>query len=429
MANNRLFREEASKAVESPERLDESLKVISNFGWLALVVGGIIFIFTFVWGIWGAIEEKVQGLGLLTSNDAVPGVYPYAEGNVIEYYVKVGDAVKKGQLLARISLPGYESILRQNELTLNNLINNNKVLTEIEETDLTITLNAIEYEKLKLQLSIEDTQLQLKIYQEQANAAKDLYEDGVMSEDAYQDAVSNAVNYAKTVKQLQVQLDQLTTQVANAKTSFENNIQQRKLQIMNQKAQVDKSKEDIESYSKLTAGFDGTITEISISLNEAVSPSQPVILMEKGQGQDKPLEAIIYVSAIEAKKIQINDQAEVSPTIIRPSQHGAILGRVKYVSPYPVTTQRIQSLFSNQVFINEVTAQGTPLEVHIELLKDPSSPNGYKWTSGTGPDIPITNGTLTNGMVVVETRLPISYIMPFFRKLFLGEDSEGIYYD
>ncbi len=429
MANNKLFRDEASKAAESPDRLDESLKVISNFGWLALVAGFIIFVFAFVWGIFGAIEEKVQGLGLLTSNDAVPGVYPFAEGVVEKYMVKVGDKVKKGQVLATISLPGYESILKQDQLTLDNLVNNNQIMTGIEEADLNITLAAIEFNRIKMEATIEDTEKQLKIYQQQADSAKKLFDDGVMSEDAYQDALSTAVDYAKTLKQLQVQLDQLSTQTANTKTTFANNVQQRKLQIENQKAVIKKDRDDMEAYSKLIAGFDGTVTEISTMENEMVSPSQPVILIEKGQGQVKPLEAIVFVSSIEAKKIQVGDLAEVSPTIIRRSEHGAILGKVTYISPYPVTDQRINSLFSNQVFISEVTSQGSPLEVHIELTPDKSSKNGYKWTSGTGPDISISNGTLTNGMVVVETRQPISYIMPFFRKLFLGEDSEGIYYD
>ena len=54
------------------------------------------------------------------------------------------------------------------------------------------------------------------------------------------------------------------------------------------------------------------------------------------------------------------------------------------------------------------TRLGAPLEVVISLKRNPESPSGYAWTSGNGPDFPITPGTILSGSILVANQKPIS---------------------
>ena len=50
-----------------------------------------------------------------------------------------------------------------------------------------------------------------------------------------------------------------------------------------------------------------------------------------------PYDAIVFVPAGEGKKIDGNDQVEVSPTTVKREEHGFIRGRVVAVSELPAT--------------------------------------------------------------------------------------------
>jgi HlyD family secretion protein len=56
------------------------------------------------------------------------------------------------------------------------------------------------------------------------------------------------------------------------------------------------------------------------------------------------------------------------------------------------------------------------IEVLTELQVDRSTPSGYAWTSSRGPESRITVGTTANVEVEVESRAPISFLLPFLRE-------------
>jgi HlyD family secretion protein len=56
------------------------------------------------------------------------------------------------------------------------------------------------------------------------------------------------------------------------------------------------------------------------------------------------------------------------------------------------------------------------MEAVSELEADPSTPSGYAWTSSRGPGSKVTAGTTANVEVEVESRSPISFLLPFLRE-------------
>ena len=113
-----LFREVSLEKLSSPEQLDELIKVTSPRAWFALIAMGCILISAIVWGFLGSIPTKITGHGILLNNGGVTSVQHHTSGQVIDVRFKLGDLVKKGDVLARIELPQLVTEINSLQSTL-----------------------------------------------------------------------------------------------------------------------------------------------------------------------------------------------------------------------------------------------------------------------------------------------------------------------
>ncbi|MDF2672251.1 MAG: bacteriocin system secretion protein [Clostridiales bacterium] len=100
-----LFRKVSLDKLSSPEQLDELIKVTSTKAWFALMAIGCILISAIVWGFFGSVPTKISGQGILINNGGVFSVQHHTSGQVIDIRFKLGDMVKKGDVIARIEIP------------------------------------------------------------------------------------------------------------------------------------------------------------------------------------------------------------------------------------------------------------------------------------------------------------------------------------
>jgi HlyD family secretion protein len=122
-----------------------------------------------------------------------------------------------------------------------------------------------------------------------------------------------------------------------------------------------------------------------------------------------PMSALMFVGAGEGKALRIGMRADISPSTAPSSQYGSMSGVVTYISPLPLTQQRVVSLLGDRPgLVSSVARLGAPLEVAVTLQRNPSTPSGFAWTSGTGPGFQVTPGTLLTGSVTVSQQSPAS---------------------
>lgn len=100
-----LFRDVSLQRLSSPEQLDELIKVTSPRAWFALVAIGCILISAIAWGFLGSIPAKIYGHGILLNDGGVIYIKHHTSGQVIDNRFKLGDLVKKGDIVARIEVP------------------------------------------------------------------------------------------------------------------------------------------------------------------------------------------------------------------------------------------------------------------------------------------------------------------------------------
>ncbi len=109
--------------------------------------------------------------------------------------------------------------------------------------------------------------------------------------------------------------------------------------------------------------------------------------------------AVVHFTIADGGRVQPGMRVEVTPDSVERARFGSIIGKVRTVSAFPVTR-------------SEATPQ---IDVMVDLERDRSSPGGYRWSASSGPKMRIPPGTTATARVTVESRAPISYILPFLR--------------
>ena len=158
--------------------------------------------------------------------------------------------------------------------------------------------------------------------------------------------------------------------------------------------------------SAVTAPIAGTIAQIYVTPGTFVGPGTPIAEMLP---LESPMSALMFVGAGEGKSLQVGMRADISPSTASSSQYGSITGVVTDISPLPITQRGLVGLVGQRPgLISAVDDLGEPLEVTVTLQRNPNTPSGYAWTSGTGPSFDVTPGTLLSGTVLVSEQSPAS---------------------
>lgn len=157
-----------------------------------------------------------------------------------------------------------------------------------------------------------------------------------------------------------------------------------------------------ESFSEsVVSPAEGVVVEVVALPGRITDPGDPMVYL---QPDGAPLVVKGFIAATSSETITVGMPASVSPADApRKAQYGVILGRVSAISPTPVTAQRISFIVGgNASLVDYFLSEGPVIEVTIEMRQDPSTPSGYAWSIGQGPDIEVRAGTLSEATVMVR---------------------------
>src|SRR5918912_1009761 len=143
---------------------------------------------------------------------------------------------------------------------------------------------------------------------------------------------------------------------------------------------------------------DGIVVETYVHRGFPVQAESPVASVEPGVSE---LQAVLFVPIADVSGIQPGMVVHVSPVSASASQYGVLLGKVVYVSPFPASSLRLKALLADSDLVQYVSRGGPVHEVAVQLDRDPSTPSGFRWSSGSGPPGRLTTGTLVSADVVL----------------------------
>lgn len=148
----------------------------------------------------------------------------------------------------------------------------------------------------------------------------------------------------------------------------------------------------------------GTVATI-----ETTVPANGILV--SADGSDSNLQAVLYVSIADGKRIQPGMTARISPSTVRPEEFGMVLGTVTSVQQSPSTQADMLAVLGNDALVQSLAASGAIVEVRLALQADGSTASGYDWTSADGPPARLWGGVLSDGFVVVNQQHPIELVL------------------
>jgi HlyD family secretion protein len=172
-------------------------------------------------------------------------------------------------------------------------------------------------------------------------------------------------------------------------------------------------RKELQLASEVITPYAGEVLELKVYSGGAVSAGSPIVSI---QPISPALEAIVYLPSTQAKEVTPGMEVQVSPSSVRREEFGYMVGKVTFVADYPTTAAALMRNFQNDSLVQAITQKGPVNELRVELLPDRSSVSGFKWSSGGGPPVTISSGTVCNVNIVTREQQPVSLVLPIVRK-------------
>lgn len=170
-----------------------------------------------------------------------------------------------------------------------------------------------------------------------------------------------------------------------------------------------KTQELVNEY--IYSDYDGIVDEIMVETGSIINVGTPICSIRRTQNRDE-LTGVLYIPVEQGKRVEPGMSIQLSPNGVDTSQSGWLLGVVRSVSQYPISTTAMNKVLGNEQLVQYIlnNEQGAVMEVKFDLVKDENSESGYLWTSFVGKHKPITAGSFCTGSIIIDRVPPIEKV-------------------
>ncbi|XKH36747.1 biotin/lipoyl-binding protein [Azospirillum doebereinerae] len=413
--SDRLFRKAALDRLSSPEELDRLVILTKPRGWLALGATGALLGLAVGWGIVGTLPTRVSGPGILVnSGGRVFDAVAPASGLLVAPALRSGDAVKAGQLLARIDKLDLEQTLAHAQA----------VLAEREE-DLARRADRLDREAAAKRANFASRRAALRQVEAAAESRvqfmdsllrgqEDIAARGFTTRQRVEETRQDLAAARQKVSDARSQRLQIDTEELDMASRAEQTLSDGRDRVADARRHVEETRLHIEQNTRILSPTDGRVTEWKVAEGARVAAGTPVVSIESGGGR----------SATDAlRPARARQEAEARHGRPRRPLHRAQGGirhagrhRRRGVRLPPSTPQGMLAVLQNDRLVQQFSAKGPPFAVRVDLTRDAASPGGYRWSSGGGPPLTVTSGTPAEGEVTIREQPPLAFVIPALRK-------------
>lgn len=409
----RIFRKVALERLSSPEQLDQLVQVTRPGGWLALACFGVLIAATGAWSVLGSIPTTALGEGMLLRRGGVSELVTLAAGQVEVVLVDTGDALHRGQVVARVRQQGLQRQIEEARARLRSLRQEREQLADYVAEQRALRRRELEQRRATLEHSSDRLERERAILGEQVEAETALLEDGLITK---QTLLATQQRLNATRDQLAAQrleLGGLALVDLEEEQRLTQELQVRDTAVRDAELNLRELQASLEENVEVIAPDDGRVLELMADPGDVVQVGDPLLSFESA-GEE--LVAVLFVPASEGKKIRPGMRAQVAPATVKREEHGYLEGEVTWVAEYPSTTRGMLRLLANESLVTRLIADGPPIQVNVRLERDPATPTGFAWTSSRGPDLEISSGTLAAGRLIVREDRPLEWLVPAARE-------------
>ncbi len=420
MNQTSIFRKTSLERLSSPEQLDTLMTVTRPIGWLALLAMLAVIVLVGFWSVYGVLPDKVSGSGILIKSGGVYEIVASSAGQISDIRVTDGETIQKGQIIARISQPTSLEELAKARETLRDLDKQRQqILTEGTE-GYRFQEEVNRQEKESIGREMRTARNNQSYLQKRIQTQEDLAGQGLITN---QQVAATRQEYERgqtAIEDLQRRMSQLDINLDEARRKSAQQVQAIDRSIAEMRRKIDLMVNNIDFSTNVYSPYKGVILEIKQQEGGVVSLGAPILSLELIGTQIMDLQAVIYLSPFEGKRVKKGMEVQISPATVKQEEYGFIKGRVVSVSEFPSTYQQMNRLLKNDVLVKDLMSNGSPIQVIVDLVPAEDTVSGFRWSSPQGPPIKLNTGTMCAASIIVEKRRPISLVIPMLKKHLLG---------
>ncbi len=414
MAN--IFRQKSLQKLADPEQLDQLFTVTSPRAWLILLTLGALLVVTLIWSIYGKIPTQITGQGILLSrNQGIFDATASENGRIKNILVFTGEQVKKDQIVAYLDLPELKNQVENSESQLLELRQEYSNLQNFITKDNQLETERANDLRKHYEQTIANNQKHLEFLEKAVAQRRTVVSSGIITEQQLADLEQQ---YYKTKQETQNLHNQIMASQLEEKRTLNNNndkLASLSLKISSQERELETLKNKFKRATEVKSPAFGRIIEIPGKPGALVAPGNKIVSIE---GLAEQLDAVIFLPAQTGKLAQVGMPAQVSPATAKKEEFGAIEGKVLAVAKFPSTAEGMQAVLGNAQLVEQFMKMGPLLYTQIDLIEDPKTYSGFRWTSSQGPNLLIGNGTLATATVTIKEQAPITLIIPALKRFF-----------
>ncbi|NVJ92290.1 MAG: NHLP bacteriocin system secretion protein [Methylocystaceae bacterium] len=409
-----IFRQAALDRLSSPEQLDRLIPVSDPLGWLVLTTLLTLLLAIVVWSILGKIPEQVEGKGILVNaNGRVLDAMSLSEGTVSKLMVRQNDYVEKGQEIVQIEQSALHQELKSASETLKEREAEKRQTQAIFTKEFNLK-QANFNEQAAAQRQIAKAAGERVTYLKSTLAKRDaLAAKGFLPRDKVEEIRTEYNQALQDISAANNRILELQSESLTLKSSHAKEMTQLDQRIAETARRIREITSQLDMNGRILAPASGRITELKVFEGKVVQASEPLVSIATA---GDALQAVLYIPTKDGKRITPGMSVRIAPSTVKKEEHGTIIGKILKVSAFPATKQGMLSVLQNEELVAEYSKDGAPYVARVDLVLNRTTSSGFKWTSGTGPNISISAGTTLEAEVTVVEQAPINLIIPFVRK-------------
>jgi HlyD family secretion protein len=166
------------------------------------------------------------------------------------------------------------------------------------------------------------------------------------------------------------------------------------------------------SFLEIKSPFTGIIIDMQAAKGESIKAGNPICVMERFDPGTKIWFYATFGSGA-GKLLHEGSKVELELDSVDAKEYGYLLGSVRRISTFPVSDSQLISVVKIPQIVQFLKqGQAVNYEVEIDLLLDPLTQSGFKWTTAEGPPIKIETGTTAIIRGIIVEKHPIYYLLP-----------------
>lgn len=385
-----------------------------------------------LWALLWPVPTEVRGQGVLLPPDNAGVLDARASGQVRTLPVRVGQSVRRGQVLMTLHLPVLERQLQQQRGNLSQLERINRDLDRRDRLRLASERGAVETALAKLAEDGRRFRALQATYAEKLRNLEWLSRRQVVAPLSAEvvAAEQGFTGAGASLDQVRVEERRVLADWQRVKLQIETEAQQRRFRIEDLRREIAVSEARIDFDGRVVAKRDGDVLDLQVIEGQSVAVGQRLgTIGQSVRATEAPeaLRAVAYFAPADARRLPVGLPVEVVPLWNQRSRFGGIVGEVREVLALPATVEDVSTTTGNPQLARDLTRGGPVMRAEISLARDPGSRDGYRWTLSGGSGVfPVRTGLTVTTHAYVEWRTPLSYLLPGLRSLTGGYRSPRI---